>query len=111
MQTNVQVVLKGHLFSPHLSVQQCHGDVTVDVAPPGAQGGELHGGWRWQRRRHRGWRRGRQLELIAAAEVPHLGRRGAVAPAQRHGHLVVVGDLRRQGNLKQNEKNVLNATL
>ena len=97
--------------SPHLSVQQRHGDVAVDVASPGAQGGELHGGGRGQRGGHGGRERGGQLELVAAAEVPHLGCRGAVAPAQRQGHLVVVWDFCRQGNLKQNNNKLVNACL
>ena len=100
-------VVVGVFPSPHLSVQQRHGDVAVDVAPPRAQGGELHGGGRGQRGGHGGRERGGQLELVAAAEVPHLGRRGAVPPAQWQGHLVVVGDLRRQGNLKQNDDGVV----
>lgn len=61
----------------YLSIQQRHGDVAVDVAPPGAQGGELHGGWRQEGGRQ-GGRLRRQLELVAAAEVPHLSRRGRV---------------------------------
>lgn len=56
----------------HLSIQQRHRDVAVDMAPPGPQGGELHCGGRWEGRRHGGglwWK----LELVAAAEMSHLG--------------------------------------
>lgn len=86
------------LLVPHLSIQQCHGDIAVDVASSRAQSGELHGRWRWERRRQGGGLC-RELELIAAAEMPHLGRCGSVAASQRQGHLVVVGDLCGQGNL------------
>lgn len=85
------------LFS-HLSIQQCHGDVAINVAPPGAQSGELHGGGRWERRRQGGRLCGK-LELVAAAEMPHLGCCGSVTASQWQCHLVVVRDLCRQGNL------------
>lgn len=55
----------------HLSIQQRHRDIAVDVAPPRAQSGEVHGGGRREGRRQRGrlwWK----LELVAAAEMPHL---------------------------------------
>lgn len=61
----------------YLSVQQRHGDIAVDVAPPRAQSGELHGGRR-REGRGQGGRLRRELELVAAAEMPHLSRRGRV---------------------------------
>jgi len=64
----------------HLSVQQSHRDVAIDMAPPGAQSGELHRGGRWERRRHGGGLWGK-LELVAAAEVPHLGCCSRVTPS------------------------------
>lgn len=86
------------VFLSHLSIQQCHRDVAIDVAPSGAQGGELHGGGRWEGRRHGGGLWGK-LELIAAAEVPHLGCCGSVTASQRQRHVVIVWDVRPQGNL------------
>lgn len=38
------------VLSPHLSIKQCHWNVAIDVAPPRAQRGELHRGWRWEGR-------------------------------------------------------------
>lgn len=61
----------------YLPIQQRHGDIAVDVASPRAQSRELHGGWRRERRRQ-GGRLRRELELVAAAEMPHLSRRGRV---------------------------------
>lgn len=86
------------LFS-HLSIQQCHRDVAIDMAPPRAQSGELHGGGRWEGGRQGGRLCGK-LELVAAAEMPHLGCCSSVTASQRQGHLVVVRDLCRQGNLR-----------
>lgn len=85
-------------FFSHLSIQQCHRDVAIDVAPPRAQSGELHGRGRWEGRRQ-GGRLWGKLELVAAAEMPHLGCCGRVTASQRQGHLVVVRDLCCQGNL------------
>lgn len=70
---------KEMLSSPvlYLPIQQRHGDIAVDVASPRAQSRELHGGWRWERRRQ-GGRLRRELELVAAAEMPHLSRCGRV---------------------------------
>lgn len=68
------------------------------MAPPGAQGGELHGGGRREGRWH-GGRLWGELELVAAAEMPHLGCCSSVTASQRQGHLVVVRDLCGQGNL------------
>lgn len=79
------------LFS-HLSIQQCHGDVAIDMTSTGAQSGELHGGGRWEGRRH-GGRLWRKLELIAAAEMSHLGSCSSVTATEWQGHLVVVGYL------------------
>lgn len=90
-----------HCPFSHLSIQQCHGDVAINVAPPGAQSGELHGGrrWegRWQRRRLRG-----KLKLVAATEMPHLR-----CTSERQRHLVVVWDLCRQSNLYRTNKRLL----
>lgn len=61
----------------YLPIQQRHGDIAVDVASPRAQSRELHGGRRRERRRQ-GGRLRRELELVAAAEMPHLSRRGRV---------------------------------
>lgn len=93
-----QTYCSWHCPFSHLSIQQCHRDVAVDVAPPGAESGELHCGRRWEGR----WQRGRlwgKLELIAAAEMPHLRCCSCVTPSEWQGHLVVVGDLCRQSNL------------
>lgn len=69
------------------------------MASTRAQSGELYGGGRWEGRRQ-GRRLWGKLELVAAAEMPHLGCRSSVTAPQRQGHLVVVGDLCGQGNLR-----------
>lgn len=94
-----RITVRHRAVFPHLTIQKGHRNVAIDMAPPGAQSGELHRGGSWKGRWHRR-RLGGQLELIAAAEMPHLGCCSSMTPSQWQGHLVVVRNLCCQGNLR-----------